>query len=138
MILHHITLHTGQTTTHRIDTLDPRAVAACAALLPSGGQVPAFPAFRVEIATPELFTICRGREPLATCCLGDAGSRNNWDALVALQQKFLPVSATMPRGRWLAVLLLPAIAALAPSDLGWLADFERCLAAALIQNQTAQ
>jgi hypothetical protein len=64
MILHHVTLTTGHFTTHRLDVLDAGAVAICRSLLPSGGPVPAFAAFRVQITGP-LFTVWRGREPLA-------------------------------------------------------------------------
>ena len=54
MILHHITLATGHTATHRIDTFDAGAVAACRTLLPAGGSVPGFPAFRVRASLHHL------------------------------------------------------------------------------------
>ena len=132
MLLHHITLLTGHITTHRLDTIDPGAVAACRALLPDGGPIPGFPAFRVEI-TEALFTIWRGQEPIATCAIGHATADDSWAALAALQARFGPVTATPPkRGPWLAVALLPGIANLTREDIGWLSDFERCLAVAIL------
>jgi hypothetical protein len=132
MILHHITLSSGHVATHRLDVFAPGAVAACKALLPTGGPVPAFPAFRVEIAGP-VFTIYRGREPIVTCGLGN-GPEGPWRELCNLQRKFLPVEASRPlRGRWLAVVLLPSLLTTARSDIEWLGDFERVLAAAMLE-----
>jgi hypothetical protein len=140
MILHHVTLATGHTTTHRLDTLDPAAIAACRALLPSGGPVPALPAYRVQITGP-LFTLWRGREPIVACAHGhgqqDAAT---WQTLADLQAEAgAPVKATRPpaNGRWLAVAVLPGIAHLTRADIAWLADFERCLTAAMIQAQAS-
>ncbi len=129
-LIQHITLSTGDTATHRLDTLDPAVITACRALLPAGGTIPAFPAYRVEIHGP-IFTIYRGREPLLTCGLGQ-GPDPLWETLSDLQANFHPVKATPPHGRWLAVVLLPPLAATPPADIAWLADFERCLAAAIL------
>ena len=130
MILHHITLSTGSSATHRLDLVDPPALAACRGLLPHGGPVPGSPAFHVEIHAP-VFTIFRGRDPLVCCGVG-RGADPVWAELVALQRRFLPVACTPPAGDWLAVVLLPALTLTARSDLVWLGDFERCLAAAIL------
>jgi len=127
----HVTLMTGDCVLHRLDVLDAGAVAACARLLPGGGQVPGFAAFRVEIHGP-VFTIFRGREPLVMCGIG-RGEDDTWRSLVALQECFAPVTAVVPGGLWLAVVLLPHLMALAQADVMWLGDFERCLAAALLE-----
>lgn len=136
MILHHVTLLTGHTTTHRLDTLSPEAVRQCRALLPAGGQVPGFAAFRVELYGP-MFTIFRGRDPLVTCAIGNGEQDvGTWQVLDGLQVKVggEVKAPTPPRnGRWLGVVLLPAIGLLTRDDVGWLGDFERCLAAAMIQ-----
>lgn len=136
MRIDHVTLMTGDCVTHRLDVLDPGAVTACAALLPGGGQVPGFSAFRVEIHG-SVFTIFRGREPLVLCGLGN-GRDVTWGQLCALQGQFAVVKAKVPKGRWLGVVLLPPLAAVSQSDLGWLADFERCLAAAILQSEEAK
>lgn len=132
LYLHHITLvEGGNVVTHRLDTLDPQAVAACRALLPGGGQVPRLPAFRVEIHGP-VFTIWRGREPLVTCGVGQ-GEDETWLSLWEMQAKFWPVDKMEPPGgTWLAVVVLPSFLMLAPQDQRWIADFERCLAAAML------
>jgi hypothetical protein len=130
MVVHHITLATGHVATHRLDTLDAGAVAACRALLPSGGQVPGFAAFRVEIHHP-LFTVYRGREPLVTCGTG-TGTDDVWKSLVELQSKFCPVKADAPKSRWLATVLLPSLVNTPQADIQWLGDFERCLTAAML------
>lgn len=130
MLIHHVTLATGHVATHRLDTLDAAAVAACRKLLPHGGQVPGFTAYRVEIHVP-VFTIYRGREPLVTCGITQ-GADDVWQCLVELQTQFQPVKTAAPNGTTLAVVLLPSLAATPQSDLGWLGDFERCLSAALL------
>ena len=130
MLLRHITLLTGHCATHRLDTLSAEAVAACRALLPSGGPVPGFPAFRVEIQAP-IFTIFRGREPLLTCALGQTNP-GLWKLLCDTQSRFAPASPPEPAGQWLAVVLLPGLANTAQADISWLGDFERCMAAALL------
>ena len=134
MILHHITLLTGDTAIHRLDILDPAAVAACRSLLPAGGPVPGFPAYRVTISGP-LYTIWRGREPIATGGVGHgAQDTRTWQAVAELQAQVAPVKATHPpaTAAWLAVALLPGLAHLTRQDIGWLGDFERCMAAALL------
>lgn len=133
MLLHHITLCTGNSVAHRLDTLEPGAVASCAALLPDGGPIPGYPAFRVVPHGP-VFTIYRGAEPLVLCGIG-SGSDDTWSALCDVQAKFAPVSAEPPAGQWLAVVLLPPLANTAKNDIGWLADFERCMAAAMLEAQ---
>jgi hypothetical protein len=135
MRINHITLLTGDSVLHRLDTIDPAALAACTALLPSGGQIPSFPAYRVEIHGP-IFTLYRGREPLVTCGLG-SGPDEVWQTLHHLQQQFGPVKAKAPIGRWLAVVILPPLVTLTKSDISWLADFERSLAAAILTQRTA-
>ena len=136
MLLSHITLTTGHLTTHRLDVLDAGAVAVCRSLFPSGGPVPALPAFRVEIHST-LFTIFRGREPLVSCGIG-RGNDATWTSLCGLDSQFRHLlGATVPHppapaGPWLAVALPPPLLALTQSDIGWLGDFERCLAAAML------
>lgn len=135
-LLHHVTLLTGHVSTHRLDTLDHEAIQACRGLLPTGGQVPGFSAFRVEIYGP-LFTVFRGREPLVTCAIGNGEQdMGTWQVLTGLQEQVggEVKTETPPRnGRWLGVALLPPVANLTKPDVMWLGDFERCLAAAMIQ-----
>lgn len=126
MIIQHFTLLTGHTVTHRLDLVAPAALAACRGLLPAGGPVPGAAAFRVEIQSP-IFTIYRGRDPLVCCGVG-RGPEPLWTMLADLQRVAAPPP---PAGLWLATVILPRLALCAQSDLGWLGDFERCLAAAI-------
>ncbi|HCN76048.1 MAG TPA: hypothetical protein DIT13_02490 [Verrucomicrobiales bacterium] len=135
MTINHITLMTGDNVLHRLDIIPPEVVEQCRELLPEGGQIPGFPAFRVEIHAP-VFTIWRGREPIATCGLGQ-GEDDVWSTLRDLQARFAPVKARPPAGRWLAVVLLPGLLTTAREDVHWLADFERCLAAAMLLEDVA-
>lgn len=133
MMLAHVTLFKhGTIVMHRMDTFDADAVAACAKLLPRGGLVPAFPAYRVEIHGP-VFTIWRGRDPLVTCGVGQ-GEDETWLTLWEMQARFSSVQhGEAPPGWWLAVVILPGLIMMPREDIFWLADFERCLAAAMIQ-----
>ncbi len=131
MIIHHITLATGDSVAHRLDLVSPEAIQACRALLPAGGPIPSLPAFRVDIAELTVFTIWRGREPIVTCGIG-RGRSPTWTVLAKLQARFAPVIAPPPSGQWLGVVVLPGLANQARSDLSWLADFERSLAAAIL------
>ena len=126
----HITLMTGDVATHRLDTLNPVGVEACLALLPSGERRRGCAPYRVEILAP-VFSLWRGREPILSAGVG-TGADDTWYALVELQERFFIVKAAPPAARWLAVALLPAFTALASTDLGWLGDFERCMAAAIL------
>lgn len=133
MLLHHITLATGQDTVHRLDTLDPAAVDACRPLLVAGGPVPAFPAFRVtSVEGGRVWTLYRGADPIVTCGHGAGTADPTWTKLADLQARFMPVTAAAPAGRWLAVVLLPGLLTTARTDIEWLGDFERCMAAAYL------
>ena len=131
MLLHHVTLSTGHTCTHRLDLIPQNVVEICEALLPNGGPVPSFPALYVTIDTP-FFTICHGTEPVVTCGMG-IGADENWLKLCQFQAQFLPVRATPPRSRWLAAVLLPGLQRLNLDYVLCLGDFERCLACAMLK-----
>jgi hypothetical protein len=132
MLIHHITLLTGHTATHRLDTIAPGPVAACRALLPDGGTIPGFAAYRVQVVQGLVFTVSRGAEPIVTCGVGQ-GLDATWSSLCQLAERVGPVATrTPPSGHWLAVVLLPGLANTARSDISWIGDFERCMAAALL------
>ncbi len=132
MLIHHITLISGDDAVHRLDIIEPHAISLCRALLRNGGQIPGFAAFRVEVVDPA-FTVFRGADPLVSCAVG-VGPDPRWNLLVELQRQFWPVVAQppAPRTRWLGVVILPGLARLARADVGWLGDFERCMAAAML------
>lgn len=130
MIIHHVTLITGDVATHRLDLISEESVQACRSLLPKGGEIPQCSPFMIEITGP-VFTVSRGRDPVVVCGIG-SGRDITWDSLVDLQSRFAPVVASAPRSQWLAVVLLPGLASIAREDISWLGDFERCMAAAIL------
>jgi hypothetical protein len=131
----HITLYTGHVTTFRLDSVAEDIINLCRPLLPSGGRVPAFPAFQVKIDIP-IFTILRAKEPLVTCGIGK-GVDDVWNALCSLQERFLPVNASPPDPEtlWLGVVLLPGLVNTASDDISWLGDFEKCLAITIVTDR---
>lgn len=151
MLLHHLTLNTGHSSTHRLDTLDAGVVAALSPLVRSGGGIiPAVAPWRCVIAGgadagAATFDFRRGQSdgPAVFCGLAwtDAGADELWPAMLSMWEplrSILAPQAPPPRrpGRlpWLACILLPA-AALATSreDLGWMGDAEKCFAAAILE-----
>ena len=133
MLIHHFTLATANRATHRLDTLAPHAIDACRALLPVGGIIPEVaPGWTVAVCET-VFTVFFGVLPIVTCGIGE-GADKTWESLCELQAKFAPVVvSTPPATRWLGVVLLPGIAQLSRDDFDWLADFERCMAAAMLR-----
>lgn len=57
--------------------------------------------------------------------LGDAMTASGFNAAPEMPE-------TVP---WLAVILMPHIANQSRSDLGWIGDFERCFAAAILRDR---
>ncbi len=139
MLIQHITLSTGNSVTHRLDTIDPKAIDTCRLLLPTrGGEVPGFPNWKVNIPGEQMFTIYHQSQPIVTCGIGK-GDDPVWHMLWKAQSDFaqaisgLQVKASIPPKRlWLAVLVCPALALVPQQHFSWLADFERTLAAALL------
>jgi hypothetical protein len=95
------------------------------------------------------FDLRRGNNPAVLCAVAKAGCEASelWDGLEKLYFSF---SEQFPEfaqdgmnaypekpdsGPWLATLLFPGIASAAPADIGWMADFERCLAWALLESE---
>ena len=103
MLLHHVTLSTGHTCTHRLDLIPQPVVEVCEALLPNGGPVPVLTALHVIIEAP-FFTIYHGQEPVITCGIG-TGADENWFQLCQLQAQFLPVRAKPPRSWSMTIIL---------------------------------
>ena len=138
LLLEHITLMTGHTVTHRIDTIDKYALKACHSLLPAGGPIPHCAPYRVEIDGP-IFTIFRAKEPLVTCGIGIGSAKEHlhiWEDLIRISTLWGNVAVTNPpSGQWLAVSILPAVLNQPVSEVRWFGDFELCLAAAIIQER---
>lgn len=127
-------MHGGSTVTHRLDLIPEEVRIPMRPLVSAGGgQIPVLPAFRVEIPHPHAFTLFRGREPIVACGIG-RGASEIWDRLVTLQENIgIAVDKSPPAGLWLAVAILPSMIMLSREDIGWLGDFERCMAAVMLE-----
>lgn len=67
------------------------------------------------------------------CGIG-RGVSDIWDSLVKLQEQIgIAVDKSPPAGLWLAVAILPSMVMLTHDDIGWIGDFERCMAAVLLE-----
>ena len=146
----HVTLNPGHSIASPRSAVGQDAMATLAPLLPNGGQPPGpFSAFHVQIvneaAGGAVFTVTRAREPIVTGGVvwrpeAEAAVWSGLEGLYFQLNESLP--ALYPHGAearkpgslpWLAVVTLPSLLNQARSDVGWLGDFERCLAWALIQ-----
>ena len=144
----HYTLNTGHSVVSPREAVTPEALAVCSPLAECGGVIPPCAPFRVEVTHgtgSSVFTVWRGREPIVTCALAwtPEGAAETWPAIEGL---YLQVSDRAPQLMaaikeaeqpaalpWLAAVILPGILALRHEDIGWLADFEQCLAWAILK-----
>lgn len=134
--LYHVVLTTGYHVTHRLDTFEPDKVGACRELLPSGGRVPFVkgPYFvRIEGPTFTLF-----HYDLPTVCGGiGRGCDWTWNQMLSLMRDFdFDLQAKPHQGLWLAVIPLPSIYTFKKKETGWMFDFQRHLAAAMVSSET--
>jgi hypothetical protein len=155
MHLTHLTLNTGHVSREPIQELAPGIRAQLRRLISSGGgMLPGpFAAFCVDICTgsgTSAFTLFRAKVPVVTCaCAWESDQEQvTWYAIEKLYLELsdqVPglMAATAAPERpgdlpWLAVILLPGIGLCAREDIGWLGDFERCLAAELIRSSPSE
>ena len=92
-----------------------------------------------------MFTVWRGAEPVVTCGLAwtTEGEAEAWPAVEKLYldlsdrnpELLAPAKeASKPESLpWLAVVLLPSLLNQSRDDVGWLGDFERCMAWTILE-----
>lgn len=153
-VLDHLTLNNGHSRpSPRSEVQDDTIVMIAGLLATAGSPLPApFDAYRLTVARSEgepasaTFTVQRRDNdlPLVTCfCYwGDGDGARFWAVvgtqLDTIRQQFPrgTMPARLPRlpriVPWLSVLIWPT-AAIDPEALGWLGDFERCVAWALVE-----
>lgn len=146
----HLTLNTGHTVVQPRSKVLPGTLEAMQVLLPAGGNLgkvaAMFSAFRVKITQARgvaAFTVYRGREPIVlnVVCWDAAAAVDAWASLESTYLQVSETGATLGLGSalperpattpWLGTVLLPAMAMLIRDDIGWLGDFEHCLAVLL-------
>ena len=94
-----------------------------------GGPLAPMPGYRVTITRAgrdAMFTLWRGEQPVVTCALAVEDPAGVWRALGRVVGD-TPMPAEVP---WLAVEIHDVSQ---PEDLHWIADAERCLAWALME-----
>lgn len=156
----HLTLNTGHRRPSPRSEVGDEALAVVAPLVHRGGGAlpPPFNGYDLTIIAPEesaaaftverrrILTLSAGkgqdqRAPLISgfCCWRSSRAAGYWAlvgasvhqfAAASLPARLPPRPATTP---WLAILLWPSFIA-DPGPLGWLGDFERCVAWALIES----
>lgn len=132
--LYHVVLTTGYNVTHRLDAFAPEKVGVCRDLLPEGGRVPFVKGpYSVGIEGPT-FTLYRKDCPLVCGGIG-RGCDLTWGQMLSLMRDFDFELQTKPhQGLWLAVIPLPTIHTLKRKETGWMFDFQRHLAAAMLSS----
>ena len=148
----HYTVNTGHAVASPRSGVSREAIEALQPLAEHGGAIPGCVPFRVVVdqgAGSAMFTVWRGAEPVVTCCLAwtEEGEAEAWPAVEKLYldlsdrhpQLLAPAKeasnpASLP---WLAVVLLPPLLNQSRDDVGWLGDFERCLAWTILAGQTS-
>ena len=139
----HYTLNTGHSNDSPRSGVGPEAIAVLRPLVEHGGPIPNCAPFRVTIdhgAGSAVFTVWRAQEPIVTCALAWTAEGES-EAWPAIEKLYLDTSDRFPEllapARvaekpaslpWLAVVLLPSLLHQRADDVGWLGDFERCMA----------
>jgi hypothetical protein len=139
----HYTLNTGHAVASPRSGVSQESIVALQPLAEHGGAIPGCAPFRVTVdhgAESAVFTVWRGAEPVVTCGLARSaeGEAEGWPAI---EKVYLDLSDHYPQLLapakeankppslpWLAVVLLPSLLNQSRDDIGWLGDFERCLA----------
>lgn len=149
MDLAHHTINTGHTRMSPRSEIDPRIIEQLIPLARAGkGELPApLNMFSVQTTMERggaAFTVFGEREgapaaPLAICalCWDQAQSGTAW---AAIEQVYLRLSDTNPAAMvgaearqpetfpWVSCMVVPAALMMFPDSIGWLGDFERCMA----------
>lgn len=154
----HLTLNTGHTMTVPHAKVRPETIRALAPMVVKRGDlIPHLAPWRTVIRRGDgyaSFDIRRGKDMLVAFNLvawNPATASTAWEELErtylhtaeALASQGIPLDLEMPEMPatipWLATWILPtAIANMAKQDFSWLADFEQCLAATIIEKYTAK
>ena len=139
----HYTLNTGHSVEQPRSAIGKEAIEALRPLVEHGGAIPGCAPFRVEVTHgggAAVFIVWRGGEPIVISALAwtPDGEAEAWSAIEKL---YLEISDRRPElvapGNgsekpnslpWLAVVAMPFIPNQSHDDVGWLGDFERCMA----------
>jgi hypothetical protein len=137
-MLQHVTLNTGNLEPSPRDQVLPKTVRWLSPMVRKGGGAPAGIPFAITTRGVDtaLFSIGEPPAVLCACCWSDDRSAEAWAAMLVLMHEtgMTLAPAACPHVPWLAVLLLPGMAAMPAETVAKLGDMERCLAWTLIQS----
>ena len=139
----HYTLNTGHAVVSPRSGVSREAIEALQPLVEHGGAIPGCAPFRVTVTHgtgSAVFTVWRGAEPVVTCGLAWT-AEGEAEAWPGVEKLYLDLTDRNPQLlgsakeaskpevlQWLAVVILPSLLNKSRDDVGWLGDFERCLA----------
>jgi len=145
----HLTVNTGHSVESPRSAVDNRVIAALRPLIATGGGPIPIPPWRVDIRRAPggwVFALLRGSEQAVICALAtESDATEIWQKierhyfeLTEQMPGMLDVGAAAPemptQAPWLAVLILPGMLMSTCEDVGWMGDFERCLAWTLLES----
>ena len=149
----HLTLNTGHSMVVPPGKVRKETIRALRSMVVKGGDtIPSCAPWRTVIARGDgsaSFDIRRGQDmfvvlnlvawtPEGATAAWEVLERNYLDTADALAKQGIALDLEMPEMPttlpWLATWILPtAVMNINPQDISWMADFEQCLAAAIIQ-----
>lgn len=144
----HLTLNTGDAVEQPRSSVDDIAVEVLRPLvIAGGGPIPHVAPFSVRItldAGCAVFSVHRGAEAIVLCGVAweQEPAAGLWQTLESVYHKLsdrpgaiaAQASPEMPTTvPWLGVVILPSLVLTARGDVGWLGDFERCLAWTIVE-----
>lgn len=147
MDLAHITLNTGDIRDQPAGEVGEDAIAYLGPIIDAGGgPVDVVPGWRVEVSIRDggaAFSLAAGGRPVFDAMLGADPGREQalWESAMgmcraSLETDGFPMPKVMrkpARVPWLAVILRAGLASLPRGEIMAVADFERCLAFALLR-----
>jgi hypothetical protein len=140
-VLQHVTMNTGHLVASPRDQVLPKTVRWLAPMVRKGRGAPAGIPFTITNRGEgtALFRIGEPAGVLCACCWVEDRSAEAWGAMLATMHEIGMTWApdTRPAVPWLAVLMLPGMAAMPVETVAQLGDMERCLAWTLIESEPA-
>jgi len=139
-MLQHVTLNTGNLVASPRDQVLPKTVRWLAPMVRKGRGAPAGIPFAITNRGEDTALFSIGEPPVVfcACCWAEDRSAEAWAAMLATMRGLGMTRApeTRPAVPWLAVLLLPGMAAMPVETVAQLGDMERCLAWTLIKSES--
>jgi len=148
----HYTVNTGHSNQSPRSGISQAAIEVLKPIMERGGPIPNCSPFRTTITRRRLYGVHHLASQRADSNLLDGmTTEGEAEAWPAIEKLYLDLSDKRPElvapGKvaekpgslpWLAVVLLPFIVNQRREDMGWLGDFERCMAWTILANASGQ